>query len=71
MPFLIFLVRRWLVGALLLPVVVWLLDRLADRRGGGDTFLARRLRWLARRLGRYETGPLAHGRDRRGRSRRR
>lgn len=72
MPLLILLFRRWLIGALLLPVVVWLLNRFADGRGDEDGVITGRLRWLARRLARYERGPLAHDRDRRrGRRRRR
>jgi hypothetical protein len=54
--------RRWLIAALLLPAVVWLLDRFTDawceRRGDG--FVVGRLRWFARWLSKYETGPLAH-----------
>jgi hypothetical protein len=54
--------KRWLIAALALPIIVWLLRRFADSRGD-DSFLARRLRGLARRLSRHESGPLAHDRD--------
>ena len=54
--------RRWLLAGLLLPLVVWVLDRVADAwcEAQGDGILVRRVRGAARWLTRYESGPLAH-----------
>lgn len=54
--------RRWLLASLLLPILVWVMDRAADVwcESKGDGFLVRRLRRLSRWLTKYESGPLAH-----------
>lgn len=54
-------IRRWLLAGLVLPLVVWLLDRAADAwcEAKGEGLLVRRLRGAARWLTTYESGPLA------------